>query len=94
MYDIEGSAAWYNKPDHGVVIDVPDPALNETVVWVKKARFSWSGRKGDVTLQYLPEIEGYQSLNGFAPLWKSARGEQDYEPPKQRRSNAYQGKDH
>lgn len=94
MYDIEGSAAWYNKPDHGVVIDVPDPELNETVVWVKKARFSWSGRKGDVTLQYLPEVEGYQSLDGFAPLWKSARGEPEYQPPRQPRSNAYQGKEH
>ncbi|MBX5226861.1 AAA family ATPase [Rhizobium sp. NLR9b] len=93
MYDIEGSAAWYNKPDHGVVIDVPDPAMNETVVWIKKARFSWSGRKGDVTLQYLPEIEGYRSLNGFAPLWKSARGEAEYQRPKQPKSNAYQGKD-
>ncbi|KQS84142.1 AAA family ATPase [Rhizobium sp. Leaf386] len=72
LYDIEGSAAWYNKPDHGVVIDVPDPDLNETVVCVKKARFSWSGRKGDVTLEYLPEIEGYRSLCGVAPLWPAA----------------------
>lgn len=61
LYDIEGSAAWYNKPDHGVVIDVPDPSLNETVVLVKKARFSWSGKKGEMALEYLPEIEGYQS---------------------------------
>ncbi|MBY2932538.1 AAA family ATPase [Rhizobium leguminosarum] len=75
LYDIEGSAAWYNKPDHGVVIDVPDPDLHETVVWVKKARFSWSGRKGDVTLEYLPETEGYRSLNGFAPLWKAAQAD-------------------
>ncbi|MBD8555445.1 toprim domain-containing protein [Rhizobium sp. CFBP 8762] len=71
LYDIEGSAAWYNKPDHGVVIDVPDPDARETAVWVKKARFSWSGRKGEVTLQYLPEIEGYQSLYGLAPVWKT-----------------------
>lgn len=72
LYDIEGSAAWYNKPDHGVVIDVPDPDHNETVVWVKKARFSWSGKKGDVTLEYLPEIEGYRGMAGIPPLWKRA----------------------
>lgn len=72
LYDIEGSAAWYNKPDHGVVIDVPDPEHNETVVWVKKARFSWSGKKGDVTLEYLPEIEGYRGMAGVPPLWKRA----------------------
>lgn len=70
MYDIEGSAAWYNKPDHGVVIDVPNPEHHETVVWVKKARFSWSGKKGDVTLEYVPEIEGYRSLGNTTPLWK------------------------
>ncbi|CDM56271.1 MULTISPECIES: bifunctional DNA primase/helicase [Rhizobium] len=92
LYDIEGSAAWYNKPDHGVVIDVPDPDLNETVVWVKKARFSWSGRKGDVTLQYLPEVEGYQSLNGFAPMWKAAQAEHEYQPTRPSKSGAYQGK--
>lgn len=70
LYDCEGSAAWFNKPDHGVVIDVPNPVQNETVVWVKKARFSWSGRKGDVTLEYLPEIEGYRGMGGVTPLWK------------------------
>ncbi|WP_245494506.1 AAA family ATPase [Rhizobium ruizarguesonis] len=75
LYDIEGSAAWYNKPDHGIVIDVPDPDLHETVVWVKKARFSWSGRKGDVTLEYLPETEGYRSLNFVAPRWKTAQAD-------------------
>jgi twinkle protein len=74
LYDIEGSAAWYNKPDHGIVIDVPDPDLKETVVWIKKARFSWSGRKGDVTLEYVPETEGYRSLCGIAPLWPAATG--------------------
>lgn len=74
LYDIEGSAAWYNKPDHGVIIDVPDPDLNETVVWVKKARFSWSGRKGDVTLEYIPEIEGYRTMDGIAPLWPAMSG--------------------
>jgi twinkle protein len=70
LYDCEGSAAWYNKPDHGVVIDVPNPVQNETVVWVKKARFSWSGKKGDVTLEYVPDIEGYRSLGNATPLWK------------------------
>ena len=77
LYDIEGSAAWYNKPDHGVVIDVPDPSLNETVVWVKKARFSWSGKKGDVTLEYVPEVEGYRSMCGVPPLWPAATSKRE-----------------
>lgn len=70
LYDCEGSAAWFNKPDHGIVIDVPNPVQNETVVWVKKARFSWSGKKGDVTLEYLPDTEGYRGMGGVTPLWK------------------------
>lgn len=70
LYDIEGSAAWYNKPDHGIIIDVPDSKIPETVVWIKKARFSWSGKKGDVTLEYVHDIEGYRSMNGFEPMWK------------------------
>lgn len=70
LYDIEGSAAWFNKPDHGIVIEVPNAEYKETVVWVRKARFSWSGRKGDVTLEYLPEIEGYRCYGDSKPLWK------------------------
>lgn len=70
LYDINGSAAWYNKPDHGVVVDVPDPHNNETVIWVKKARFRWSGQRGDVTLRYGPDTEGYSSLGGITPIWK------------------------
>lgn len=73
LYDIEGSAAWYNKPDHGVVIDVPDPDQGETVIWVKKARFAWSGKKGDVTLAYQASTETYHSLNGAYPVWKAAQ---------------------
>jgi len=74
LYDIEGSAAWYNKPDHGIVIDVPDPETRETVVLIKKARFSWSGKKGEVTLEYVPEIEGYRSMCGVDPLWPITTG--------------------
>lgn len=73
LYDIAGSAAWFNKPDHGIVIDVPDPHGNETVIWVKKSRFNWSGAKGDVTFNYDPETEGFTSLFGMTPKWKSVR---------------------
>jgi hypothetical protein len=71
LYDIAGSGAWYNKPDHGIVVHVPDSNTNETIVSIKKVRFSWSGKKADVTLTYLPEIEGYASMNGQFPIWKA-----------------------
>lgn len=72
LYDCEGSAAWFNKPDHGVVVDVPDPHTNETVIWVKKVRFTGTGKRGDVTLRYEPETEGYSSLGGMMPIWKAS----------------------
>jgi twinkle protein len=71
LYDCEGSAAWFNKPDHGLVVHVPNPEHKETVLWVKKARFAWSGKKGNVTLEYLPETEGYRGMDpNVSPLWK------------------------
>jgi twinkle protein len=69
-YDIAGSAAWFNKPDHCITVDVPDAHNNETVIWVKKVRFNWSGKRGDVTLRYLPLIESYDTLHGMTPVWK------------------------
>ena len=70
LYDIAGSAAWYNKPDHGIVVHVPNHDIPETVIMVKKCRFNWSGKKGDVTLGYEASIEGYRSLCGATPIWK------------------------
>lgn len=52
LYDIEGSSHWFNKCDHGVVIDRPDPARDQSVVRVAKVRFDESGDKGSVTLEY------------------------------------------
>ena len=72
LYDIAGSAAWANKPDHGIIIHVPNQETRESVIWIKKARFNWSGKKGDVTFAYDPSIEGYRSLCGVTPIWKVA----------------------
>jgi twinkle protein len=53
LYDIEGSASWFNKCDHGVVIERPDPALDEGVVRVAKVRFEGdAGTKGYVRMRY------------------------------------------
>ena len=73
LYDIAGSAAWFNKPDHGIVVFVPDADAGETVIAVKKVRFGWSGKKAEVTLRYDAETEGYLSLNGLIPIWKAKK---------------------
>jgi twinkle protein len=51
LYDIEGSAHWFNKCDHGVVLTrVPDCDLVE--VFVAKVRFQETGGKGTVKLRF------------------------------------------
>jgi twinkle protein len=52
LYDIEGSASWFNKCDHGVVIDRPDAAIDESVIRVAKVRFEDAGTKGHVRMRY------------------------------------------
>lgn len=52
LYDIEGSAHWFNKCDHGIVIDRPSALTNEAVVRVAKVRFEETGEKGEVRMTY------------------------------------------
>jgi len=52
LYDIEGSAHWFNKCDHGVVIDRPNAYTNEAVIRIAKCRFEETGEKGEVRMSY------------------------------------------
>lgn len=52
LYDIEGSAHWFNKCDHGVVIDRPSTETNESVLRIAKVRFDETGEKGEVRMTY------------------------------------------
>lgn len=78
LYDVEGSANWANKPDHGIVIDLPNAAQRETVVCVRKVRFENTGRKGDYTLCF-EEATGRFDDPGpdYQPraLWRLAKDE-------------------
>ena len=65
-YDIEGSAHWYNKPDHVLIVHRPDENVNETVVRVAKVRFEESGRKGHVNLRFDTFSSRYELLSGGA----------------------------
>lgn len=42
LYDIEGSAAWFNKADHGIVVE---RSGNKTTVHIQKVRFEETGMK-------------------------------------------------
>jgi twinkle protein len=67
LYDIEGSAAWFNKPDFGVVIDRPDPHVDKTNLYVRKVRFEGTGDKGHVVLQFNRDNSRFEQLNAHRP---------------------------
>jgi len=66
LYDIDGSAHWFNAADHGVVIDRPLGATSTlTKVVVPKVRFRSGGTPGEAWLEYDPKERRLKS--SFAP---------------------------
>lgn len=63
LYDVSDSSAWANKPDIGIVIDRPDPNVDETMVYVKKVRFEGTGEKGAVRMRFNRETSRFDLLN-------------------------------
>jgi twinkle protein len=49
LYDIEGSAAWHNKADHGIVVERRG---NATTVHIQKVRFEESGATGSHAMTF------------------------------------------
>jgi twinkle protein len=62
LYDIEGSAHWFNKCDHGVVVDRPKPEEDEALIRVAKVRFEESGERGSVRLRFDRESARFDVL--------------------------------
>jgi twinkle protein len=73
LYDIEGSSHWFNKPDHGLVVDNPNDAHQEARLFMRKVRFENTGKKGVYTLQRDPVSGRFDDPGpGFLPLWRAA----------------------
>lgn len=70
LYDIEGSAAWFNKPDVGICIDLPDRARPETIVHIPKVRFEDTGEVGKVVLSFNEANGRYGLLDEAIPTGK------------------------
>lgn len=64
LYDIESSAHWFNKPDHGIVIDRPNPDIDEGTIRIAKVRFEESGEKGMVRMRFNRESSRFEVLDG------------------------------
>lgn len=52
LYDIHGGAAWFNKPDFGIVVHRPDPNVDRTEIHLKKVRFENTGDRGKAVLGF------------------------------------------
>lgn len=73
LYDIEGSAHWYNKCDHGVIIDRPNAHADETSVRIAKVRFEETGEKGEIRMSFDRERQRYLTLDrSELPLGEAA----------------------
>jgi len=62
LYDIEGSANWFNKPDFGIVV-ARDFETGLTTIRVAKVRFEETGMMGDVLMRFDQDSSTYQMLD-------------------------------
>lgn len=62
LYDIEGSAAWYNKSDNGLVV-TRDPETDYMTVYSAKVRERGAGKRGQCIL-LMNEYEQVTDLSG------------------------------
>lgn len=63
LYDISGSAHWYNAPDFGVTIWRPDLTKPDLDVMVRKVRFPDTGKPGVVPMFYSQSTGQYMVAN-------------------------------
>jgi twinkle protein len=65
LYDVDGSAHWFNKADHGVCIHRADAYAHEASIFIQKVRFDESGEKGEVRMKFDPQSQRYELLAEF-----------------------------
>jgi len=59
LYDINGSAAYYNKADHGIIVHRLED--DRTEIEVEKCRFRHLGKKGSCFLRFNSGTQTYES---------------------------------
>jgi hypothetical protein len=60
LYDISGSAHFYNKTDNGFSV-YRDPETNLVTVFVQKVRFFTDGKKGQTSFVFDPFTQRYRA---------------------------------
>jgi hypothetical protein len=79
LYDISGSAHWYNKADNGIVVH-RDFTSNQTDILVQKIKFKYYGKTGFVTMKYDPISGQYREMetaDHFVPPPRQLPPEED-----------------
>lgn len=61
-YDADGSAHFFNKADHFVIVFRPEEANTESVIRVAKVKFEGTGDKGSVRLKFDRDSSRYDTL--------------------------------
>lgn len=65
-YDTDGSAHFYNKADHFVIIHRPDEHLDESVIRVAKVKFEGTGERGNVRMHFDRNAGRFETLDAPA----------------------------
>ena len=63
LYDISGSAHFYNKADNGLVVHRPDPEKPLVNIHVQKIRFREVGKLGQASLLYVHDSGTYAQIS-------------------------------
>jgi twinkle protein len=63
LYDVDGAAHWFNKADHGVVIEC-HPHTNQGTVHISKVRFEQTGYHGAIRMRFDPDTQCFLELSG------------------------------
>lgn len=68
LYDIEGSATWVNKSDHGIIVERPG-AGTLTNIYIQKVRFSpETGHRVKMTMEFSQDSARFKPLECGLPL--------------------------
>lgn len=69
-YDADGSAHFFNKADHFLIIHRPDKEKDESLIRVAKVKFKGTGKEGTVKLAFDRVTSRYELLGDKDENWK------------------------
>lgn len=62
LYDIEGSAAWYNKADHGIIVEKVRDQAYDAHIHIQKVKFREAGMTGSLAAMFDKTTERFTAV--------------------------------